>query len=36
MEVAFQDTEYLYLLMDLLQGGDLRFHIAREKRFSES
>jgi serine/threonine kinase 32 len=26
MICAFQDYEYLYLLMDLLTGGDLRFH----------
>ena len=26
---AFQDSENLYLVMDLLMGGDLRFHLAR-------
>ena len=31
---AFQDTENLYLVMDLLLGGDLRFHIARNRKFS--
>ena len=25
----------LYLIMDLLLGGDLRYHIARKRRFSE-
>ncbi len=25
---AFQDRENLYLVMDLLTGGDLRYHIA--------
>lgn len=32
---AFQDREHLYLIMDLLSGGDLRFHIGKMKRFSE-
>jgi serine/threonine protein kinase len=35
MHYAFQDTSNLYLLMDLLNGGDLRYHISRHKRFSE-
>ena len=35
MHYAFQDNENLYLVMDLLSGGDLRFHISRHKRFSE-
>jgi serine/threonine protein kinase len=26
---AFQDRDNLFLIMDLLLGGDLRFHIAR-------
>ena len=30
---AFQDTMNLYLVMDLLLGGDLRFHIARKRKF---
>ncbi|KAM3140272.1 hypothetical protein pb186bvf_007628 [Paramecium bursaria] len=32
---AFQDRENLYLVMDLLTGGDLRYHIGRQRRFSE-
>ena len=32
---AFQDDRTLYLIMDLLLGGDLRFHIARKRKFSE-
>lgn len=32
---AFQDRENLYLIMDLLSGGDLRFHLGRMKRFNE-
>ena len=35
MHYAFQDIENLYLVMDLMPGGDLRFHISRHKRFSE-
>lgn len=35
MHYAFQDRENLYLVMDLLLGGDLRYHIARQRRFSE-
>lgn len=35
MQYAFQDRENLYLVMDLLNGGDLRYHIARFRRFSE-
>lgn len=33
---AFQDRECLYLVMDLLTGGDLRFYIGRRRRFKES
>jgi serum/glucocorticoid-regulated kinase 2 len=32
---AYQDKMTLYLVMDLLLGGDLRFHIARRKKFTE-
>ena len=35
MHYAFQDIENLYLVMDLMTGGDLRFHISRHKKFSE-
>lgn len=35
MIYAFQDYENLYLVMDLLNGGDLRYHISRQRRFSE-
>ena len=35
MICAFQDYSYLYLVMDLLSGGDLRYHHCRYKRFSE-
>eukprot|EP00357_Protocruzia_adherens_P036602 CAMPEP_0115006092 /NCGR_PEP_ID=MMETSP0216-20121206/20275_1 /TAXON_ID=223996 /ORGANISM="Protocruzia adherens, Strain Boccale" /LENGTH=412 /DNA_ID=CAMNT_0002372571 /DNA_START=145 /DNA_END=1383 /DNA_ORIENTATION=- len=35
MHYAFQDRENLFLAMDLLTGGDLRYHIGRKKRFTE-
>ncbi|CAD8145154.1 unnamed protein product [Paramecium octaurelia] len=35
MVAAFQDRENLYLVMDLLSGGDLRYHIGKNKKFSE-
>jgi len=35
MHYAFQDKETLYLVMDLLIGGDLRYHISRHRKFSE-
>lgn len=36
MKCSFQDREHLFLLMDLLTGGDLRFHLCYFRRFSES
>ena len=36
MYFAFQDFYNLYLVMDLLTGGDLRYHIAHKKTFSEN
>ena len=35
MYQAFQDRENLYLVMDMLSGGDLRYHICKHRRFSE-
>jgi len=35
MYYAFQDRENLYLVMDYLSGGDLRYHICRHRYFSE-
>ena len=32
---AFQDFMNLYLVMDLLSGGDLRYNLAKKKYFSE-
>ena len=35
MHFCFQDNDHLYIAMDYLTGGDLRYHISRHKRFSE-
>ena len=35
VKAAFQDRENVYLLLDLLTGGDLRFHLCYYRRFSE-
>ena len=35
MYCAFQDYENLYLVMDLLSGGDLRYHLCRIRKFTE-
>lgn len=35
MQQAFQDRDNLYLVMDLHSGGDLRYHIARRRTFTE-
>ena len=35
MICAFQDYENLYLVMDLLTGGDLRYHLCKRKTFTE-
>ena len=32
---AFQDKENLYLIMDLLLGGDLRFHITNRRKYAQ-
>lgn len=32
---AFQDRENLYLVMDLMPGGDLRYHLCCNENFSE-
>ena len=36
MQYAFQDRENLYLAMDFLSGGDLRYHLGKQKKFTES
>lgn len=35
MAYAFQDRESLYLVMDLLVGGDLRYHMGCNRKFKE-
>ncbi|CAD8096952.1 unnamed protein product [Paramecium sonneborni] len=35
MNYAYQDRETLYLIMDYMSGGDLRFHIGRMRKFNE-
>jgi len=35
MHFSFQDSENLYLVMDHLTGGDLRYHICKKRKFSQ-
>jgi serine/threonine kinase 32 len=35
MYFSFQDKENLYLAIDLLNGGDLRYHINKKRKFTE-
>lgn len=35
MSYAFQDRENLYLTLDYLTGGDLRYHLLQKTRFNE-
>ena len=35
MIYSFQDLDYLYLVMDLLPGGNLRYHLCVKRRFNE-
>ena len=35
MLYAFQDREAIYLVMDYLPGGDLRYHLGRKRTFKE-
>ena len=35
MHYSFQDSDNLYLIMDLLTGGDLRYHICKKRYFTE-
>ena len=36
MHYSFQDKDNLYLVMDLLTGGDLRYHICKNRKFTEN
>lgn len=35
MIYSFQDSDNLYLILDYLNGGDLRYHICKMRQFSE-
>ena len=35
MHFSFQNSNYLYLVIDLLTGGDLRYHLFHRKSFNE-
>ena len=35
MHYAFQDRENLFLVIDLMPGGDLRYHFAKYRKFTE-
>jgi len=35
MHYAFEDRDNLYLVIDIMSGGDLRYHIGKNRRFSE-
>eukprot|EP01084_Bolivina_argentea_P017267 32248_1 len=35
LKYSFMDDKYLYLIMDLMLGGDLKYHLNRENVFSE-
>ena len=35
MYFSFQDTDYLFLVMDLLTGGDLRYYYCKHRKFNE-
>lgn len=34
MRQAFQDRDCIYLVMDLMPGGDLRYHICKKHHFT--
>lgn len=35
MVYAFQDKTTLYLVMNIKEGGDLRYHLAKKHKFNE-
>jgi len=35
LHYAFQDAKNIYLILELLSGGDLQFHLNKEKKFTE-
>ena len=36
LNFSFQDKEYLYLVLDYLPGGDLRYYLSKKTKFNES
>ena len=36
MVYSFQDFDYLYLVMEILSGGNLRYHLTLRKKFNEN
>ncbi|KAJ2746127.1 hypothetical protein GGI20_001612 [Coemansia sp. BCRC 34301] len=36
LRFSFQTPQHVFLVLDLMQGGDLRFHLRQHKRFPES
>ena len=36
MNYAFQTEEFLYIIMDYLPGGDLRYHLSKRKKYNQS
>ncbi|KAI8912882.1 kinase-like domain-containing protein, partial [Entophlyctis helioformis] len=36
MRYSFQDSKFLYMVLDLMEGGDLRFHLKNMKRVPEN
>ena len=35
MHFSFQNNNFLYLVIDLLTGGDLRYHLFHQRTFNE-
>jgi hypothetical protein len=35
MHYAFQDKDNLFVVIDIMQGGDLRYHFAKHRKFTE-
>ena len=35
MNYAFQTEEFLYIIMDYLPGGDLRYHLSKRKKYNQ-
>ena len=36
IQYAFQDNNNIYIVMDLLTGGDLRYQLIKNKTFNEA